>query len=78
MGVVNITLQGSFGRSAHSTSALEGGHAAAIGRAIEFLAQQLPRAIELDHKLHTDGERPPRADFGKRAEPQGFAPNGEG
>lgn len=66
MGQVTVVLEGSFGKFQRNVeSAEEGGHAAAIGRSVQFLTEQLPEAIRLDHKLHRDGQRPPRADFGE-------------
>jgi hypothetical protein len=65
MGMVNIQIRGSFGRPHDvSYSAMEGGHAFAITRAIQYLADQLPNAIRLDHELERAGENPPQADFG--------------
>lgn len=64
MGMVTVTLNGSFGDKIVSLSAEEGGHAHALTRAIAFLVRQLPEAIRNDHKLHDDGTRPPKADFG--------------
>lgn len=69
MGQLTIQFAGSFrtknGQKMFNTTALEGGHAAAIGRAIQFLSDQLPEAIAQDHALHDEGQRPPAADFGK-------------
>ena len=45
-------------------SAERGGHAYAISRAIKYLTEQMGKAIQLDHKLHDDGTRPPESDFG--------------
>ncbi len=65
MGVLRIDINGSFGNDSQSFAALRGGHADAIGRAIEYLSGELmPKAIRQDHKLHDDGERPPERDFG--------------
>ena len=59
MGVITVITKGSFPKRAqHNETALEGGHAAAIGRTIEYLTEMLPRAIELDHRLHDGGECP--------------------
>ena len=66
MGMIVISTKGSFPKCQQRTeSALEGGHAAAIGRAVKYLTAMLPDAIALDHKLHDSGDRPPDADFGK-------------
>jgi hypothetical protein len=67
--MIRIEMQGSFlepGRSSHlhTESATVGGHAAAVGRAIEFLTSQLPTAIQKDHYLHSRGQVPPDADYG--------------
>lgn len=69
MGVVTVTLQGSFGSKLFTSTALEGGHAAALGRAINYLSLQLPASITLDHALHDQNETPPRADFGSSLTP---------
>jgi hypothetical protein len=66
MGMVNITIRGSFGKASDKTfSAMEGGHAMALTRAIAHLTDQLPHAIQLDHKLAKDGDKPPQSDFGQ-------------
>ena len=66
MGQITIQMNGSFGTRSKTFSALEGGHANAIAHAIRYLSGQiLPAAIELDHKLHDKGVRPPNADFGR-------------
>ena len=66
MGMVNVQIRGSFGnRPDAQYSAMEGGHAFAITRAIQYLADQLPFAIRLDHELARAGDRPPIADFGQ-------------
>jgi len=68
MGQITITLEGSFPKkhgNTHQESALEGGHAAAIARSIEFLIKMMPDAISLDHELHSKGDGPPNADFGR-------------
>lgn len=65
MGVIRIQTVGSFGLDGFEASAEEGGHANAIQRAIKFLVDRLPEAIEKDHKLHAKGEVPPRAWFGQ-------------
>jgi hypothetical protein len=67
MGYVNVRIGGSFVghfgiRSVEeSFSALEHGHADAVGRAIEYLSSVvLPRATALDHELHEQGATPNR------------------
>ena len=49
----------------HRETATKGGHAAAIGRTIEYLTTLLPDAIAKDHELHDKGENPPEANFGR-------------
>lgn len=69
MGMVNVVIRGSYGKAHDKTfSAMEGGHALALSRAITFLSQQMPLAIQLDHKLAADGDKPPQADFGRLRE----------
>jgi hypothetical protein len=65
MGYVNVQVGGSFvGQYGMQSvteqfSALENGHADAVARAIQYLAEVvLPRATALDHDLHDDGARP--------------------
>lgn len=66
MGQITIQMNGSFGIKSKTFTALEGGHANAIAHAIRYLSGDiLPAVIELDHKLHDDGSRPPDADFGR-------------
>ena len=65
MGQINIQIRGSFGNKPDfSVSAMEGGHAFAVTRAIQHLVSQLQPAIMLDHQLERDGEKPPKSDFG--------------
>lgn len=66
MGSVTITTLGSFPviRTLRY-SAMEGGHAMALSRAIDHLTSMMPKAIQLDHRLHDEGTLPPDADFGK-------------
>ena len=65
MGMVSIEIKGSFGnKPPQQFSAMEGGHAFAITRAIQYLVSQLQAAIMLDHQLERDGEKPPKSDFG--------------
>jgi hypothetical protein len=70
MGMVVVQIRGSFGNKPDASySAMEGGHAMAITRAIGYLTSQLPSAIKLDHQLQTDNERPPKSDFGELPAP---------
>lgn len=65
MGKITITVEGSFPDVGTSVnSALDGGHAVAVSRAISVLNNLLPGAIALDHQLHDNGDRPPIEDFG--------------
>jgi hypothetical protein len=65
MGVINITVQGSFRTpTTRQFSAMKGGHAKAVADAMEFLSGELlPDAIKQDHKLHDD-EAYPEDGFG--------------
>lgn len=65
MGMIEIQTKGSFPTESFSVSALDGGHANAIQRAIEWLNDRLPAAIQSDHKLHEAGDFPPNAPFGR-------------
>jgi hypothetical protein len=66
MGMVTVQIRGSFGNKPDAQySAMEGGHAFAITRAIQHLADQLPFAIRLDHELARAGDKPPVSDFGQ-------------
>ena len=65
MGVLRIELSGSFDKAERTFSAEDGGHADAISQAIEWLAATaLPRAIEQDHALASDGVKPKKP-FGR-------------
>jgi hypothetical protein len=65
VGTITIQIRGSFGNKPDACfTALEGGHAFALTRAIQHLVSQMQTAIILDHALQTDGEKPPRSDFG--------------
>lgn len=69
MGMIHITMKGSFYNTGErSFSAEEGGHATGIQRAIAYLNGELLSAIKLDHSLHDTGDRPPKADFGRSVE----------
>ncbi|KKL56885.1 hypothetical protein LCGC14_2240970 [marine sediment metagenome] len=66
MGILRIDMNGSFGTSSKTFSAMDGGHADAVARAIEYLSSMvLPIAIQTDHSLHDNGEMPPNAAFGQ-------------
>lgn len=60
MGMLTITLNGSFG--AYRTkqfTAMKVGHAGAIAEAIKWLAEEeLPKAIKNDHECQKDGIEP--------------------
>lgn len=59
MGMITVTLNGSFGFSTKQFTAVTGGHAQAIGDAIKHLVEvELPRAIKNDHECHRDGIEP--------------------
>ncbi len=65
MGVISITIQGSFRNpTTQQFSAMSGGHAKAVGDAMKFLSGEvLPDAIKQDHVLH-DQEACPEDGFG--------------
>jgi len=69
MGVLTISTRGSFTNHVlEDFSAMHGGHAMAVAEAIEYLSSVLmPKAIEQDHNLHTDGHEPDIG-FGKKGE----------
>lgn len=61
MGMIQITVAGSFGRKNGSKtfSAMKHGHADAVAQAITYLAGELlPAATALDHELHEQKESP--------------------
>lgn len=61
MGMIQITVAGSFGRSntTKTFSAMKHGHADAVAQAIQFLSTELlPAATALDHELHAQGDAP--------------------
>lgn len=65
MVMVNVRVAGSFSEKLDvSFSASEGGHAMALHRAISKLSELMPGAIQLDHSLQAEGQKPPRSDFG--------------
>jgi hypothetical protein len=64
MGMVTITINGSFPRtSTLRFSAEQGGHAQCLQKAIKHLVDQLPAAIKADHALDRAGSKP-EVDFG--------------
>ena len=65
MGMIRIQMLGSFPGDSFEVCAEEGGHANAIQRAIRWLIDKQPDAIQQDHRLHEDGVRPPKRDFGR-------------
>lgn len=65
MGMVSVTIKGSFGDKGTSEfSAEEGGHAYALTRAISYLMLQMGDAIKMDHMLHGQGTHPPKSAYG--------------
>ena len=60
MGIISIDITGSFmDRPTKRFSAQHGGHALAVAEAIQWLADDvLPKAIQQDHMLHSQGDRP--------------------
>ena len=59
MGMVSITMKGSFPYKEKTFSAMKHGHAAAVSEAIAWLSKDiLPKAIRQDHDLHERGEKP--------------------
>ena len=64
--MITITVQGSFKpQTTKQFSAMKGGHAQAVAKAIEYLSGKfMADAISLDHELHEEGEKPEMG-FGK-------------
>lgn len=62
MGMIKVEIWGSFPAEVHGTKhfgASEHGHAHAVTDLIKYLSEEvLPRSINFDHNLHTDGEAP--------------------
>lgn len=57
MGLIRVTLDGSFQKLSHphvhEESAMDSGHAIAVANLIGWLSDVvLPKAIRLDHQLH--------------------------
>jgi len=65
MGTINIKLRGSFGLEDFETTAMKGGHVAAIKRGIKFLADELSKAVVKDVYCAKKGVEPPDAPFGQ-------------
>ena len=65
MGMIDITMYGSFPMKEFKTCAETGGHVCAIKRSIEFLAEQLGPAVVMDAQLTKEGVVPPAAPLGK-------------
>lgn len=64
MGMIAIVVGGSFVASAREFSAIDHGHAHAVAQAMEWLSRDvLPAAIQLDHEIHADGEKPVKGFF---------------
>lgn len=66
MGMISIKGEGSFQWvEPQSTSAASHGHAKAVSDMIAYMTVVvMPKAIELDHKLHEKGTHPEKG-FGK-------------
>ena len=58
MGTITIDTYGSFGDKQAEFSAMEHGHAHAVGQAIAYLTELLHWSINTDHAIHEDGESP--------------------
>lgn len=66
MGILQIETWGSFPVARRRFTAESGGHAQAVGEAIQWLSEvALPQSIVLDHKLHDDEVRPSNKDFSR-------------
>lgn len=65
MGMIKISMIGSFPTMDFETSATRGGHVNAIKRAILFLTEQLGPAVVKDAQLTRDGVVPPSAPLGE-------------
>lgn len=59
MGMINITLVGSFGSAGSTFGAQKSGHAQAVREAINWLSGEvLRKAIEQDHRLQAENVFP--------------------
>ncbi len=65
MGMIKISMLGSFPTKDFETSATSGGHVTAIKRAIHFLTDQLGPAVVKDAQLTIKGVVPPSAPLGE-------------
>ena len=65
MGTIRIETCGSFKTDLFITCAEEGGHVAAVRRAINFLTGRLEEAVKKDVNLILDGCHPPTAPIGE-------------
>lgn len=65
MGMIKISMLGSFPHKDFETSATSGGHVTAIKRAIQFLTAQLGLAVIKDVELTKNGVVPPTAPLGE-------------
>lgn len=65
MGMISIKMMGSFPEKNFSTSAVNGGHVCAIKRSIEFLADQLGKAVVNDADCTIKGIVPPNSPLGQ-------------
>lgn len=55
MGMINVTLSGSFGNDGNTFRAQTSGHAQAVREVINWLSGDiLKKAIEQDHQLQTE------------------------
>lgn len=65
MGMIKISMLGSFPIKDFETSATSGGHVTALKRAIQFLTEQLGAAVVKDTQLTKEGVIPPVAPLGE-------------
>ncbi len=65
MGMIKISMYGSFPVKDFETCAESGGHVTAIKRSIQFLTEQLGPAVVKDAQLTKDGVVPPTAPLGE-------------
>ena len=67
MGMIRIETRGSFKHDTAEFSAMDGGHAAAVAEAIEWLSKEvLPEAIRNDHRCHNEDIYPRKGFAGQR------------
>ena len=61
MGMIQITTSGSFPTREKVFGPADEGHAILVAEAIEYLVTEvLPEAIGRDHRLHSQGNEPPK------------------